>query len=157
MNAHKHRFYLLFISLIITCSCQQGAAISVIEQPVTAQERTNEANGIQLVLESDEFETSPSSISTTIINKADATCSYGEFFRMEQKIDGLWYRVKYPERVFNEFPTFIDIGYVLQPNHKVVQNFSLNRLDMVLPEGHYRLVKTVLCPSPQGKEITVSG
>lgn len=150
-------FYSPFLyPFVIISSCQAEESISVIEEPVPTQERETSANGIVFKLKDTEFATSPTSISTTIENTTNHTCSYGEFFRVEYNQDGLWYTVNYPDNIFEKFPAFIDMGFTLQPNDTVTQVFSLKRYNLNLPRGQYRLAKTVICPSPQGNEITLA-
>lgn len=140
----------------IVSSCQVEQQISVIEEPVPTQEREAASDGIIFKLKNTEFETSPASITTSIQNTTNNSCTYGEFFRVEHKEDGLWYTVNYSDNIFEKFPSFIDIGFTLESNDTVTQVFPLERYNLNLPKGQYRLTKTVLCPSPQGKEITLA-
>ncbi|WP_226037815.1 immunoglobulin-like domain-containing protein [Aquibacillus saliphilus] len=153
-------YYLVFItlfSLFFISACQQEESISVLQEPAPSQERNASSNGIQFTLTKTEFESSPSTISTVIKNTTNHSCSYGDFFGIELNQTGLWYQISFSEEVFQKYPDFIDIGLILDANDTTSQNFSLERLNMTLPQGEYRLTKTLLCPSPQGKEITLSG
>ncbi|QQK76698.1 hypothetical protein HUG15_14745 [Salicibibacter cibarius] len=143
----KRWMVMVLLGLIIASACQSNS-LSTLDEPVPDQKQPSSADGLSIVLEQTEYPEAPDTMQVTLKNVSEDTYEYGEFFQLEQNLDGKWYIVQYSDAVFYQNPRFTNMGVHLQPGDTVTQIYSPETLDLQLPEGTYRLVKTFTHSDP---------
>ncbi|QHS23706.1 hypothetical protein GWK91_12415 [Virgibacillus sp. MSP4-1] len=157
MNTRLLLFMGLFsFAFIFLSSCGAGDPINISDGPVPIQDIESSSDGLTLSFSKSTFTESPDEIRTSIENDTNQKCKYGTYYSIERLHQNQWYRVVYPDEIFLNYPDFHDRGLLLKPVSQEDQTFSLKRLDIDLPPGTYRLVKTLLCPAVDGKEIALA-
>ncbi|MCC3357932.1 immunoglobulin-like domain-containing protein [Bacillus sp. REN16] len=141
---------------IILSSCNPQNSALTYEEPAPIQELGSSKKGIKITLADTSYSSSPSSIFATIKNTNRYACAYGHFFYIEKKHNGQWFGVIFKESVFYIYTGFSDIGFILNENSSVTQVYWLTHLNLELPQGEYRIVKTLSCPTTNGTEIMIS-
>ncbi|GAA0488481.1 hypothetical protein GCM10008986_12750 [Salinibacillus aidingensis] len=157
MNIRLLLFMGLFsFAFIFLSSCGAGDSIHTSDGPVPMQDIESSSDGLTLSFSKSTFTKSPDEIKISIENDTNKKCKYGTYYSIERLHQDKWYRVVYPDEIFINHPDFHNLGLLLEPDSQEDQTFSLKRLDINLPPGTYRLVKTLLCPAVDGKEIALA-
>ncbi len=151
----KHFLSMLIILLTLT-ACASNNTISTLQDPSPDQFMSVTENGIALSLGQTIFHGSPSVIATTVKNNSDVDYNIGDFYHLEIKKDNLWYIITYSDKIFYENQRFKDFGQTLFSGDEIQQVFSVEQLDILLPPGEYRLVKSLSSQDEHYYEVMVA-
>lgn len=135
----------LGIIILLTCVLTLSVIISDAQNTDTwsngkpADKNINNLEGVNMTVK--EGTTSATRLTVKIKNNSGSQCIYGEYYRLEKKINGSWYQVPV---VINGNYGFDDIGYNLPSGGEselpVVWDWLYGSLDT----GEYRIVKDIL-------------
>lgn len=106
----------------------------------------DEVNQLDDVIMTVKGETS-TGLTVLLQNKSNSECIFGEYFYLERKQDGNWYKV--PVTIKEDYG-FEDIAYILPPHEETEWEVDWNWLYGSLESGEYRIIKDV-------HELTESG
>lgn len=115
------------------------APATVKDLTATKYTKVNDFPGVTMVINEDTV--SANSLSVTFRNESGRECTYGEFYALEQQIDGQWYEV--PVKIEENY-AFNDIGYRVAPGESRDWNVQWKWVYGTLTKGHYRIVKDIL-------------
>lgn len=142
--------------LVLLVGCSKEPSIATLADPTPDQLMAAEEEGLSIELAEDQFKLSPATVEAIVRNESGEPFQIGPFFHIEVLKNDEWYMITYSDAVFLENPSFRDGGYVLQDGEEVRQVFSVESLDVTLPGGAYRLVKTFTRFGEQYHEVTVA-
>lgn len=105
-------------------------------------------DNINATIKDNIIKSSKENITVVLENKTEYEHSYGFDFNLEIELDNNWYKVP-----FDKNPQFIEIAIILKGNGKSEDVIELSKYFTNLPEGKYRIVKSLYL---DGEEIVVS-
>ena len=105
----------------------------------TIFESVNNFDGVTMTLK--EETVSSTGLTLLLENASSNECVYGEWFRLEKKIEESWYRV--PVATDGNY-AFISIGYDLNPSERRKWEVDWEWIHGSLETGDYRIVKDIL-------------
>lgn len=131
----RKRFFLIGLTLILLVLV--GCSEEALEPSVYDQ--VNQLDGFKMEVK--EGSLSPEGLTLILTNLTIEEAIFGEYFVLEEKVDGAWYQV--PVTIKGDYG-FQDIGYVLEPGKS--QDFHLDWAWLYgsLKPGDYRVIKDVL-------------
>ena len=148
---------MLVILLLTTLfACGNETTISTLIEPVPDQEMQSSVKGLSLTLSDTVLYDSPDMIETVVRNDSGFNYTFGGFYHIEMKVDGLWHMVTYSDKVFYENRQFEDFGKTLAAGNEVQQLFSVESLGLTLIPGEYRLVKSFSSQGASFYEISIA-
>ncbi|WP_240374759.1 immunoglobulin-like domain-containing protein [Bacillus piscicola] len=136
-------------------ACAPEVELDKVADPVPDQERPSAKQGLLLSLDKTKYTGTPEEMRVTLENQSTKDFTLGEFYQLEQKVDGLWYIVLYSNAVFYKNRDFKNYGLELRAGETIVQTYSPAELGITFPAGEYRLVKTVIHRDPS-YEISIA-
>ncbi len=146
----------LVILLLLLTACTNNVTLNTLPDPVPDQRMYESANDLSLTLIQNDYKTSPRTIETVIRNDSQVEYEYGDFFHIEVLQKEEWYMITYSDVVFLKGKSFRDFGKIITPGSEIEQTFSVEALDVVLPLGEYRLVKTFLSRGEPFHEVSLA-
>ena len=149
------RICVIVLFLMLT-ACSKEEVLTTLPDPVPDQQMNSSDNDVSLILEKVVFNESPTIIKTIVKNSSNHDYRYGEFYHVEVNKKGFWYIITYSDSVFLGNPGFIDTGSLLLAGEEVHQQFSIENLDVTLPPGEYRLVKSLLSSTGAFNELSMA-
>ena len=105
----------------------------------TTYETVNNLNGVTMTVK--QGTVSATKLTVIIKNRSDNDCIFGEFFELEKKINGQWYKV--PVTIEGDYG-FNSIGYDLPSGETREWAVDWKWLYGSLESGEYRIVKDIL-------------
>lgn len=112
--------------------------VETIDWEPTTYETVNNLDGVTMTVK--EGTTSYTSLTVAFQNNSSSQCIYGEYFWLEKRIDGSWYKV--PAVIDNY--GFNSIGYDLASGDDSEWAVDWDWLFGSLDTGDYRIVKDIL-------------
>lgn len=125
------------ISKIRSESPQTPATVK--DLTATKYAKVNDFPGVTMVI--NDGTVSATGLSVIFRNESSSECTYGEFYALEQQINGQWYEV--PVKIEENYG-FNDIGHRAAPGESRDWNVEWGWLYGTLTKGHYRIVKDIL-------------
>lgn len=150
----KRVFFILL--LFVLGACESESTVSTLPNPVPDQQLSSVNKGISLILSKDVYTDSQPIMNVLIQNDSLTEYSYGPFYHIEIKKEGLWYMMTHSDSVFFSNPSFRDLGGVLPIETEVQETFYVEILDVQLSPGEYRLVKTFASRNEPYYEVSIA-
>lgn len=140
----------LFVAafLLLLQGCGAAESVPVIPEPAPDQVIPSSAEGLSLELVHNEFPESPDEIEAVVVNNSGKPFEAGSFYHIEVLEEDGWHIAVYSDAVFHRNEHFRDGGRTLPDQEMIQQTFSVEDLGLILPAGHYRIVKTLLQREP---------
>lgn|SRR5690625_3832930 len=124
--------------LVIACSKENDNSLETSELQPTQYDVVNNFEGVSMDIIKESV--SPAGLTVIFTNNSENLGIYGDYFILEQKIEGTWYQV--PTTV-DEYG-FDDIGYELAPSTSREFLINWDWLYGTLQVGEYRIIKDML-------------
>lgn len=128
----------LLISLLLLSGCALNESSSRVYLETTPYDAINNLDGVNMKISG---EVSPTALTIVMENNSDKNCLYGDYFRLEKKIEGRWYQI--PVAIDGNYG-FNDIGYDLPSGEVSEWEVDWEWLYGSLEPGEYRIIKDVL-------------
>ena len=106
-------------------------------------------DGASMVIKEGTLSRSGASILITDYSESDEVHTYGDWFRIDEYVDGKWVEL---EPIIDDYG-FNAIGYTVDENHELEMDVNWEWLYGELEDGTYRLVKDVAVSSMQSKYV----
>ncbi len=132
----------MVISLIFLSGCgsaDSDQSVGITDWEPTIYENVNNIGGVTMIVK--EGTVSSTGLTVLFENKSDKECIFGEYFLLEKKMKGSWYRV--PVALDGDYG-FNQIGYGLAPSDVREWTVDWDWLYGNLDTGEYRIVKDIL-------------